>query len=95
MGPVFHIKRNADGSVDIDKARLVTKGFMQVHEVHYLDTSSPLAKLYSSLIPAYAECHDREVEMFTNPDIRQRFAVYLTSTILYVRISKISHLAEH
>ena len=46
MGPIFRIKRNADGPVDKDKARLVTKGIMQVHGIHYFDIFfSPVAKL--------------------------------------------------
>jgi hypothetical protein len=41
---VFHIKKNADGTIDRYKARLVAKGFKQRHGIDYEGTFNPVVK---------------------------------------------------
>ena len=62
---VFRLKRKADGSVDKYKARLVARGFTQIHGVDYYDTYSPVARLASfRLILAIAARNNWEVVAF-------------------------------
>jgi len=44
---VFHIKQNANGSIDKYKAHLVAHSFTQVYGVDYYETFAPIAKLAS------------------------------------------------
>ena len=41
---VFTIKYESDGSLEMYKARLVTKGFTQTYDIDYLETFAPVAK---------------------------------------------------
>src|ERR1700742_5124137 len=45
---VFHIKRDANGSIKKYKARLVAQGFTQVYGVSYTETFAPVAKYHPS-----------------------------------------------
>ena len=42
---VFRLKHDADGKISHFKARLVTRGFMQVYGTDYLDTYAPVTRL--------------------------------------------------
>ena len=44
---VYMTKREIDGQVSRYKARLVTKGFQQVHGIDYDETFAPVAKMDS------------------------------------------------
>jgi hypothetical protein len=62
---VFWIKRNADGSIEKYKARLIARGFTQVFSEDYYDTFSPVAKLSSfQAVLALAAWNDWEIESF-------------------------------
>jgi hypothetical protein len=62
---VLRVKKNAAGEIEKYKARLVARGFTQVHGVDYYETFAPTAKLASiRLILAIAARNDWNVDMF-------------------------------
>ena len=42
---VYRIKYRVDGSIECYKARLVTKGFMRIESIDFIETFSSMAKL--------------------------------------------------
>jgi hypothetical protein len=59
---VFKVKRNADGSVQRFRARLVAKGFTQVPGSDYYETYSPVFS-YTSLRTVLAIATDRDMQL--------------------------------
>lgn len=47
---VYKIKRHVDGSVEIYKARLVSKGYTQTKGLDYMDIFSPVAKVTNFIL---------------------------------------------
>ena len=42
---LYKLKRKADGSRDIEKARLILQGFLQIHGLDYFDTFAPVSQV--------------------------------------------------
>ena len=59
---MFKVKRNADGSVQRFRARLVAKGFTQVPGSDYYETYSPVFS-YTSLRTVLAIATDRDMQL--------------------------------
>ena len=60
---IFKIKRNADGSMQIYKARLVARGFLQREGIDYNETFVPVVKFSSlRLLFAWAVQHGLEID---------------------------------
>ena len=59
---IFKLKTNKDENISVFKARLVTKGFKQIHGIDYDETFSPVAMLKSiRTILVIAAFHDNEI----------------------------------
>ena len=55
---VFKIKRNSDGTIKQFRARLVARGFTQIHGVDFWQTFSPVARMESfRILIAIAAAH--------------------------------------
>ena len=44
---MYQSRYEIDGTIDMDKAHLVAKGFSQVEGINYFDTFTPMAKMDS------------------------------------------------
>ena len=56
---VFTVKYESDGSLELYKSRLVSKGFTQTYGIDYLETFAPVAKLNSvRVLLSLATNHD-------------------------------------
>jgi hypothetical protein len=81
---VFRIKRNADGSIEKYKARVVTHGFTQVFGQDYYDTFSLVAKLASFRAVLMLAAHnDWEIKTFDfngaylNSELKEDEEIYM------------------
>ena len=76
------VKRNADGTVDRFKARLVAQGYSQIHGIDYDEVFSPVAK-YSSIrsLLALANAHNLEVHQM---DVKTAFLNGLIDCDIYI-----------
>ena len=68
---VLKVKRNADGTVDRFKARLVAQGYTQTQGVDYNEVYAPVAR-YSAIrsLLALANAHDLEIHQM---DVKTAF----------------------
>ena len=79
---VLKVKRNADGTVDRLKARLVAQGYSQTHGIGYDEVFSPVAK-YSAIrsLLALAKTHNREVHQM---DVKTAFLIGSIDSDIYM-----------
>jgi hypothetical protein len=62
---VFRLKKNSDGQIEKYKARLVARGFTQIHGVDYTETFAPVAKMSSlRTVLAIAAQRNWPIEVF-------------------------------
>ena len=80
---VFKIKRNADGSINKHKSRLVAKGYVQRHGIDYEEVFAPVARIETirlviALAAAYGwEIHHLDVKTaFLHGELKEE--VYVT-----------------
>lgn len=80
---VFKVKRNADGSIDRFKARMVAQGYSQSEGIDYEEVFSPVVK-YTSLrtLLALANTNNWEVHQM---DVRTAFLQGSLDTDIYMR----------
>lgn len=68
---VFKIRRDPQGKIERYKARLVARGFSQIHGVDYMETYAPVASMTSiRMLFAYAASEKLEIAQF---DIKTAF----------------------
>ena len=79
---VLKVKRNANGTVDRFKARLVAQGYSETHGIDYDEVFSPVAK-YSAIrsLLALAKAHNLEVHQM---DVKTAFLNSLIDCDIYV-----------
>lgn len=68
---VLKVKRRPNGAIDRYKARLVARGFSQIHGIDYTDTYAPVANMVSiRMIFAYAAAENLHMSQF---DVKTAF----------------------
>lgn len=79
---VFTIKRHPDGSIDRYKARLVARGFSQVHGIDYTETFAPTVRMDTlrtllAMVAHYDwECHTVDVNnAFTESPLDEKILI--------------------
>jgi hypothetical protein len=97
---VYRTKSTADGQISRYKARLVTKGFQEVHGIHYDETFTPVVKMDSiRLALAIAETEGWEVHqmdvknVFLHGDLSEEIYMehplrFIQDTSLVCRLKK-------
>lgn len=81
---VFKIKRNADGTINKYKARLVARGFSQQEGVDYHDTFAPVAKHTSMrVLLSLAASEDFEIHQ---ADVETAFLIPKLDEEVYMRL---------
>ena len=96
---VFKVKRNADGSVDRFKSRLVAQGYSQTEGIDYQEVFSPVIR-YSSIRALLAMANKNDLEIH-QMDVKTAFLqgnldseIYMKQPEGYVNADKPNHVCK-
>ncbi|EPZ35565.1 Reverse transcriptase, RNA-dependent DNA polymerase domain-containing protein [Rozella allomycis CSF55] len=81
---VFRIKRNADGSINKYKARLVALGYMQTEGLEFQETFTPLTT-YNTFRILLTVCASQNLEM-DHVDIKTAFLIPTLDDEIYMKV---------